>query len=227
MTRPIDVYVEQGQKKAYAGGLDWPGWDRGGRDEAAALESLVAAAPRYLAAMGPAARGFTAPGSVSELRVAERVKGDASTDFGIPAVGPAADERPVSGRDLDRLIAILDGAWAAVDAAARAAVGKELRKGPRGGGRELPKIVEHVLGGERGYLSSIGGPRLAESDGDPDRALAEVRDAARAALRALAARKPLETGTRRTRKPWTPRYFVRRSAWHSLDHAWEIEDRSL
>ena len=23
----------------------------------------------------------------------------------------------------------------------------------------------------------------------------------------------------------TPRYFVRRLAWHDLDHAWEIEDR--
>jgi hypothetical protein len=26
---------------------------------------------------------------------------------------------------------------------------------------------------------------------------------------------------------WTPRYFVRRAAWHMLDHAWEIEDRIL
>jgi hypothetical protein len=25
---------------------------------------------------------------------------------------------------------------------------------------------------------------------------------------------------------WSIRYFVRRSAWHALDHAWEIEDRS-
>jgi hypothetical protein len=24
---------------------------------------------------------------------------------------------------------------------------------------------------------------------------------------------------------WTPRYFVRRMAWHELDHAWEIEAR--
>ena len=24
---------------------------------------------------------------------------------------------------------------------------------------------------------------------------------------------------------WSPRYFVRRVAWHALDHAWEIEDR--
>jgi hypothetical protein len=27
-------------------------------------------------------------------------------------------------------------------------------------------------------------------------------------------------------KRWTVRYFIRRSAWHALDHAWEIEDRA-
>jgi hypothetical protein len=25
---------------------------------------------------------------------------------------------------------------------------------------------------------------------------------------------------------WTPRRFLRRAAWHVLDHAWEIEDRA-
>jgi hypothetical protein len=27
-------------------------------------------------------------------------------------------------------------------------------------------------------------------------------------------------------KRWPPRYVARRMAWHLLDHAWEIEDRS-
>jgi len=27
-------------------------------------------------------------------------------------------------------------------------------------------------------------------------------------------------------KGWLPRYAARRIAWHALDHAWEIEDRS-
>jgi hypothetical protein len=27
-------------------------------------------------------------------------------------------------------------------------------------------------------------------------------------------------------KRWTPRYAAHRIAWHALDHAWEIEDRS-
>ncbi|MBV9355603.1 MAG: hypothetical protein JO023_08750, partial [Chloroflexi bacterium] len=27
-------------------------------------------------------------------------------------------------------------------------------------------------------------------------------------------------------KGWLPRYAARRIAWHVLDHAWEIQDRS-
>jgi hypothetical protein len=27
-------------------------------------------------------------------------------------------------------------------------------------------------------------------------------------------------------KRWPARYAIRRSAWHALDHAWEIEDRA-
>ena len=40
-----------------------------------------------------------------------------------------------------------------------------------------------------------------------------------------AADQPLSKPSR-GRRPWSPCYAVRRSAWHALDHAWEIEDRS-
>jgi hypothetical protein len=33
-------------------------------------------------------------------------------------------------------------------------------------------------------------------------------------------------GTPPVPKGWPPRYAARRIAWHALDHAWEIEDRS-
>jgi hypothetical protein len=42
-----EVYLEVGQKKIFAGALDWPGWCRSGRDEEAALATLVEYAPRY------------------------------------------------------------------------------------------------------------------------------------------------------------------------------------
>src|SRR6266542_2570281 len=32
--------------------------------------------------------------------------------------------------------------------------------------------------------------------------------------------------TPRSGRLWTPPYAVRRSAWHAIDHTWEIEDRS-
>jgi hypothetical protein len=25
---------------------------------------------------------------------------------------------------------------------------------------------------------------------------------------------------------WAPRYLIRRTAWHVLDHAWELEDKT-
>lgn len=43
--RRVPVYVETGSKRVYAGAVDWPGSDRGGRDEASALRSLVDAGP--------------------------------------------------------------------------------------------------------------------------------------------------------------------------------------
>ena len=33
----IDVYLEIGKKRTFAGAIDWPGWCRSGRDEGAAL----------------------------------------------------------------------------------------------------------------------------------------------------------------------------------------------
>jgi len=45
-TGMIRVVVEGGAKRVFASAVDWPGWARSGRDEAAALEALLAYAPR-------------------------------------------------------------------------------------------------------------------------------------------------------------------------------------
>jgi hypothetical protein len=47
--------------------------------------------------------------------------------------------------------------WQAFDLTVRAASEKELRKRPRGGGRDLTGIVQHVLGAEAGYLAGWPG----------------------------------------------------------------------
>jgi hypothetical protein len=223
-TAPVEVYLELGTKRTFAGALEWPGWCRSGRDEERALEALLAYAPRYGSVMRRSSPAFVPP-SPDDLEVVERLAGDATTDFGAPSITPEADRRDVSSRELVRLHALLEMSWAALDGAAEAAGGRELRRGPRGGGRDLDAILSHVVGADASYVRRIAGPAVRLDDEDPRESAREVRTTVQEALgRAVLEGLP-ETGPRGG-AIWAPRYFVRRSAWHVLDHAWEIEDRA-
>lgn len=219
----LPVYLELGQVRVFAGAADWPGWCRSGRDEDIALQNLIAYAPRYAQAIASAGQGFTPPSSPAALKVQERLPGNATTDFGAPDASPAADARPFDAAELARSLALLGAAWQTFDAVVAAAQGRELRKGPRGGGRELEAIVEHVIGAENAYLSSLGWKRRPDEGNHTDR-LAALRSAVREAL-AAGSRGELPERGPRGGQHWHPRYFVRRSLWHLLDHVWEIEDR--
>jgi DinB superfamily len=219
----LDVYLERTGKRVFAGAIEWPGLDRGGKDDDDALAALAAAIPRYATVLA-GAEVAGVPSDRATLDVVEEVEGDAGTEFGIPAVGPEADRRPARGPTLKRLTAILEAAWDRFDAAVDRAGDRELRKGPRGGGRDVRKMLGHVAEAEAAYSRQIGGRPLDRID-DPRELLARARDEAREALPAIARGEPLHVGARRKAPFWTPRYYVRRSAWHSLDHAWEIEDR--
>jgi hypothetical protein len=224
-TAPVDAYLEVGTKRVFAGALEWPGWCRSGRDEERALEALLAAAPRYAAAVTSSSPVFVPPASLEDLEVVERLEGDATTDFGAPSIAPEADRRPVDTRELVRLQALLEMSWAALDRAAAAARGVELATGPRGGGRVLDAIVGHVIGAEGAYLGRLASRSPRIDDADPVASLVEVRGAVQEALSRAVLEGLPETGPRGG-AIWLPRYFVRRTAWHALDHAWEIEDRS-
>jgi hypothetical protein len=221
----LPVYLEVGNKRVFAGALDWPGWCRSARDEGAALEALLAYGTRYARAVVGARQGFKPPTAQTRLKVVERLKGDATTDFGAPGIPPKSDDRPLDAAELKGRMAILRSCWAALDEAAKTHRRASLRKGPRGGGRELPAIVTHVLEADRAYLSSLGGVYRI----DPDAAESDVTKGLREAMLAeLASRGRGEPPTkpRRSGRHWTPAYTIRRSAWHALDHAWEIEDRA-
>jgi hypothetical protein len=216
----IDIYLEVGKKRTFAAALEWPGWCRIGRTEDDAVQALFEYAPRYAKVMGRL--GFKVPASAAELEVRQRLAGDASTDFGsLSGEAPEYDSQPVGGAEHQRLIKMLEAAWRALDRAASAARGKELRKGARGGGRELDKIVQHVLDGEGGYLRRLEYRRdkAAETDATLSR---------KAMLEGLgmAVRGEVPEIGPRGGKRWSARYFVRREVWHVLDHAWEIEDRT-
>ncbi len=117
---PLDVHLEIGTTRVFATAVEWPGWSRSGRDEDAAIDALLAYGPRYARALGAAARGL------SVARAA-------------PSVGPTADSVPIDESELERLVVLLRACWSAFDAAVESAVGVPLVKGPRGGGRDLPK----------------------------------------------------------------------------------------
>ncbi len=224
MAGTFNVYLEIGQKKTFAGALDWPGWCRHGRDEQQALESLLTFGPRYARILSRSRLGVTAPENVDQLVVVERLEGNATTDFGAPALPPSVDrERTVDAAGLKRLEAILRAGWRAFDAAVEAARGIELAKGPRGGGRSLDGIVKHVVDTEAAYLSATGGRK--PKAGDLIEQLELTRKAVLSTLKS-AANGELPAQGPRGGKRWTARYFVRRAAWHTIAHVWEIERRA-
>ena len=211
------VYLEVGQKKVFACAVDWPGWARAGRDPDAALEALASYEPRYRVVTDTAGVRFPAKVAAS-LDVVERVTGDGTTDFGAPGKVPDLDRVPSSAALARKQASLLEASWVVFDRVVAGAPAA-LRKGPRGGGRDRDKIVEHVLEAEISYSRALGmrGRRPRWDDADAVAAF-------RAELLSLVRR--ASDGTAATAKGWPPRYAVRRMAWHVLDHAWEIEDKS-
>jgi hypothetical protein len=224
MPTRVNVYLEIGAKRTFAAALDWPGWCRQGPDEPAALAQLLAFGPRYARILAGTRLGFVAPRNPAQLVVVERLRGSATTDFGVPGVAPTVDhDRSCDTATRRRFAKILAAAWRAFDEAVSSARGKTLATGPRGGGRSLEAIVSHVIGADAGYLGAMGwkAPNAAR----PGEQLAATREAILAALEASATGQIPAHGPRGGKR-WTARFFVRRLAWHMIAHLWEIERRA-
>ncbi len=222
----LPVYLEIGGRRTFAGALDWLGWCRSARDGVAALEALIAYGPRYAQVLEGTGLGFHAPADPASLVIVERLQGSATTDFGAPDAIPAADAKAVSETDLTRFQALLEACWLAFDQATTMAAGRPLRRGPRGGGRDLEKMVRHVVEADGAYLRMLGWACPPGEAEGLEPALDRVRQAILEALPAAAGGELPARGPRGGAR-WPVRYFVRRVAWHVLDHAWEIEDRML
>ena len=220
----IPVYLEIGSKRVFAGALEWPGWSRSGRGDEDALDALAAYGPRYAAALKGSGIAFGDPPDRAAYEIVERLAGGSSTDFGAPSATPRHDRAALDEEEAARHVALLQAAWETFDRVAGSAVRVPLAKGPRGGGRELDLIVRHVLDAELAYLAALGGRYRATRGGPIEEVMAGTRAAVIETLMSRVRGQPLPP-TKRTSPLWTPRFFVRRSAWHALDHAWEIEDR--
>lgn len=223
---PIKVFAEIGKKRVFVGAVDWPGWCRSGRDEITALQALIDYGPRYAQVLHGREIGFQVPTYASDLIVVERHDGNATTDFGAPAIILDADREPINQMEFERLQASLLACWGAFDRAVQQATGRDLRKGPRGGGRDLEKILDHVLEADQAYLARLAWKHKSEGGKKPVEELSRTR---RAILNALEVAVDGDLPERGPRGGiiWPARYFVRRVAWHVLDHAWEIEDRTM
>jgi len=210
----LALAIEAGDKKVFASALDWPGWSRSGRTQEAAIESLLAYAARYAQVIERAGLDF--PTSF-DADVADEQGGGSGTDFGVPSVLLHDDDaRPVDAAEAARLAAIVEAAWATFDDVAASAPA-ELRKGPRGGGRDRDKMVDHVNEADWYYAKELG-IRM------PPPTSRAGTEALRAAMLDVL-RRPSDGSPLADRK-WRARYAVRRIAWHALDHAWEMQDRS-
>jgi hypothetical protein len=225
-TAITEIYLETGKKKTFACAIDWPGWCRSGPTEEAAIQTLLSYAPRYRAIVTYTNIEFGSPKEVSNFTIIDRIKGNYATDYGVPDLPIARDYTPLQQAEVTRYTEVLKAAWQAFDDTAHLARGKLLRKGPRGGGRELEQIIEHVVLAERGYLGQLGAASVAITD-EPIEQKAEIirsgiLDGIQAAVKGNIASEGPRGGKR-----WPLAYFFRRIAWHVIDHTWEIEDRMI
>ncbi|HKH54730.1 MAG TPA: hypothetical protein VKA58_04675 [Propionibacteriaceae bacterium] len=221
-TTATTVLLEVTPRISFASALDWPGWCRAGRDEGAALEALANYAERYSPVAERAEVSF--PSAVA-FDVVERVPGGPSTAFAalecrrpFPQITAEAEHGEVTAAAARRLVGLVTASWATFDEIA-AASPSELRKGPRGGGRDRDKLIDHVIGAETAYARKLG-VKLKQPAIDDIAAIEGLRKAIAAVVGAPAA------GTPAVSNGWATRYAARRIAWHVLEHAWEMQDRA-
>jgi hypothetical protein len=217
----LRVLVEQPTrgKRWVAVAADWPGLERGGKTEGEAVERLARYLPRYLP-VAKRARLGSEFASQTTVDIIDRYPGTGSTDFwGISFAPSPLDREPFDAPLFDRQVRLLRAAWAEFDETA-ARVSAELRTGVRGGGRSRHHIVRHVLANEGGDFSKRVKAGSELEDLLTPAGLALHRDRYVDAMRAWYAEgKPLGK--------WTIPYLLRHTAYHVLDHAWEMQDRDL
>ena len=220
MANELRVTLEIGPKgkKVAAVAPDWPGLERGAKTEEAAIERLQSYRPRY-APVAKLAGMDTEFAAITAVAVVEHYPGTSSTDFwGISFGFSSFDRQDMPSEEFERELTLMQACWAFFDDA-RLRVSAEMRMGPRGGGRDRDHIVRHTFAAEQDWARKIGvltpqGAMLS------DEGLKAHRDAYREAIRAFHSEGIMA-------RTWPLRFLIRHTAFHTLDHAWEMEDKDL
>lgn len=201
--------------------LDWPGWSRGAKTAEIALDTLESYRGRYrpVAVLAGMESEFDAAGA---LDIVEDMIGAGSTDFwGISFLPSSTEHGPMEEAEFERGITLLRACWAFFDGVA-ARVSPEMRKGPRGGGRDRDQIIRHTIRNESEEFAKQVGLRIPEYAALTPEGLLAHRATYVEAMRAYNAGE-----IERRMRSWTLPFLIRHSAFHTLDHAWEMEDKDL
>ena len=220
MANHIRVTLEIGPKgkKVVAVAPDWPGLERGATTGEAAIERLLSYVPRY-ATVTKLAGMETAFATIATVDVVEHYPGTGSTDFwGISFAFSGIDQQAMSDEALERELTLMRACWAFFDDV-RSRVSAEMQRGPRGGGRDRDHIVRHTIAAQQDWAKKLG-VRAPQDTILTDEGVTAHRDAYCIAIRALHAQSKMA-------RTWPLRYLIRHTAYHTLDHAWEMEDRDL
>jgi hypothetical protein len=219
---PVRTVLQRGPKakKAVAFALDWPGWSRGATTPELALTTFESYRDRYRAIAVAAGMAKEFDGS-GRTKVVEDHVGTGSTDFwGISFAPSSTEQDPMDEAEFERKIALLRACWAYFDYVA-ARVSAEMRKGPRGGGRDRDEIIRHAVRVESEDFARRVGIRIPENAALTPAGLRTHRKTYIDAMRAYNA------GEGKRMKSWTLPFLIRHSAYHVMDHAWEMEDKDL
>jgi hypothetical protein len=223
VAKPVRVTLEIGPKgkRVVAVAPDWPGLERGAKTGEAAIERLLSYIPRY-APVAKLAGMQAAFANITTVDMVEQYPGTSSTDFwGISFAFSSIDRQTMSAKELERELTLMQACWAFFDEV-RARVSAELQRGPRGGGRDRDHIVRHIAATELGFAKMLGLPAqsdlpLTEAD------LNAHRTAYCQAIRDY----HLQGKPAGKMAKWPLRYLIRHTAYHTLDHAWEMEDKDM
>ena len=219
---PVRTVLERGPKgkRAVAFAVDWPGWSRGAKTPELALAMLESYRERYrpVAVAARMANEFDAAGA---LNVVEDRVGTGSTDFwGISFSPSTLEHDSMDDIEMNRKIVLLRSCWAFFDAVA-SQVSVELRKGPRGGGRDRDQIIRHTVRTESEEFAKRLGLRVPAGGALTPEGLRDHRETYVATMRAYNA------GEGKRMRSWNLPFLIRHSAFHTMDHAWEMQDKDL
>jgi hypothetical protein len=215
----VTLEVGPKEKKVVAVAPDWPGLERGATTGEAAIEKLQSYLPRY-AKVAKLAEMESEFAAITNVEVVERYQGTGSTDFwGISFAFSSIDKRDMSNKELERELRLMHACWTFFDDV-RWRVSAEMQKGPRGGGRNRNRIVSHTLSNEQEWAGKVGVDIPQGAVVTDDEGLKAYRSAYCTAIRTFHSEHKIA-------RTWPLGFLIRHSAYHTLDHAWEMEDKDL